>query len=92
MFTHSCVQHSAQALVTNRLVGRHKTPAGKGPFLSFIIIDPEQGAFGVIFPEVMIFSEGLVPRKISSLTEISPNSPREGPINDILYRKLKNSL
>ena len=29
-------------------------------YLSFI--DPKRGGFGVIFPEVMIFSEGLFPR------------------------------
>jgi hypothetical protein len=31
-------------------------------------------------------------RKISSLREISPNPSSGGSINDILYRKLKNSL
>jgi hypothetical protein len=30
-------------------------------YLSFI--DPERGGFGVIFPEVMIFSEGLCPEE-----------------------------
>ena len=29
-------------------------------------IDPPLGGFGVIFSEVMIFSEGFSPRKISS--------------------------
>jgi hypothetical protein len=30
-------------------------------YLSFI--DPKRGGFGVIFPEVMIFSEGLCPEE-----------------------------
>jgi hypothetical protein len=30
-------------------------------YLSFI--DPDRGGFGVIFPEVMIFSEGLCPEE-----------------------------
>jgi hypothetical protein len=30
-------------------------------YLSFI--DPERGGFGIIFPEVMIFSEGLCPEE-----------------------------
>jgi hypothetical protein len=30
-------------------------------YLSFI--DPERGGFGVIFPEVMLFSEGLCPEE-----------------------------
>jgi hypothetical protein len=30
-------------------------------YLSFI--DPERGGFGVIFPEVMIFSEGVCPEE-----------------------------
>jgi hypothetical protein len=60
-------------------------------FLSFI--DPERGGFGVIFPKVMIFSEGLCPEE-NIITEgnIMPNPTSEGSINDILYRKLKNSL
>jgi hypothetical protein len=39
--------------VRSRLLGR--------VYLSFI--DPERGGFGVIFPEVMIFSEGLCPEE-----------------------------
>jgi hypothetical protein len=60
-------------------------------YLSFI--DPERGGFGVIFPEVMIFSEGLCPEE-NIITEgnITPNPPSGGSINDISYRKLKNSL
>ena len=60
-------------------------------FLSFI--DPERGGFGVIFPEVMIFSEGLCPEE-NIITEgnIPANPPSGGSINDILYRKLKNPV
>jgi hypothetical protein len=45
--------------------------------LSFI--DPEQGGFGVIFPEVMIFSKGLCPEE-NIITEgnITPNPRAEG--------------
>jgi hypothetical protein len=59
----------------------------------FIIYRPGARGFGVIFPEVMIFSEGLCPEK-NIITEgnITPNPPSGGSINDILYRKLKNSL
>ena len=44
-----------------------------------------RGAF-VIFPEVMIFSEGLCPEE-NIITEgnITPNPPSEGSINDINY-------
>ena len=51
-------------------------------YLSFI--DPERGGFGVIFPEVMIFSEGLCPEE-NIITEgnITPNPPSGGSINDI---------
>ena len=57
----------------------------RGEYLSFI--DPERGGFGVIFPEVMIFSEENI------ITEGNiAESPSGGSINDILYRKLKNSL
>jgi hypothetical protein len=59
-------------------------------FLSFI--DPERGGFGVIFPEVMIFSEALCHEENIITKEISPNPPSGGSINYILYRKLKNSL
>jgi hypothetical protein len=61
-----------------------------GKYLSFI--DPERGGFGVIFPEVMIFSEGLCPEENIITEGNSPNPPSGGSINDILYRKLKNSL
>ena len=65
----------------------------KTSYLSFI--DPERGrgGFGVIFPEVMIFSEGPCSEE-NIITEgnITPNPPSGGSINDILYRKLKNSL
>jgi hypothetical protein len=43
-------------------------------YLSFI--DPEQGVFGEIFLEVMIFPEGFSPREISSLKEIFHRIPR----------------
>jgi hypothetical protein len=59
-------------------------------YLSFYI-DPEQGGFGGILPEVMIFSEGLCPdENIITSGNIPPNPLRSGSINDILYRKLKN--
>jgi hypothetical protein len=41
-------------------------------FLSFI--DPERGGFGVIFPEVMIFSEGQRENIIIE-GNITPNPP-----------------
>jgi hypothetical protein len=46
-------------------------------YLSFI--DPERGGFGVIFPEVMIFSEELCPEE-NIITEgnITPNPRAEG--------------
>ena len=58
--------------------------------LSFI--DLERGGFGEILPEVMIFPEGLCPEgNINTEGNISPNPPSGGSINDILYRKLKDS-
>ncbi len=37
-------------------------------YLSFI--DPPLGVFGEIYPQVMIFAEGVNPREVSSLKEI----------------------
>jgi hypothetical protein len=42
-------------------------------YLSFI--DPERGGFGVIFPEVMIFSEGLCPEENIITEENIAESP-----------------
>jgi hypothetical protein len=48
-----------------------------------IYTDPERGGFGVIFPEVMIFSEGLCPEE-NIITEGNiADSPSGGSINDI---------
>ncbi len=46
---------------------------GRRVFLSFI--DPERDVLGEIFPEVMIFSEGVRPSEISSLKEIFHRIP-----------------
>ena len=63
---------------------------GRVEYLSFI--DLERGGFGEILPEVMIFPEGLCPEgNINTEGNISPNPPSGGSINDILYRKLKDS-
>ena len=48
-------------------------PQKKVTLLSFIY--PERGGFGEIFPEVMIFPEGFIPREISSLKEIFRRVP-----------------
>ena len=73
------------------IIGEYSPRLRLGEYLSFI--DPERGGFGVIFPEVMIFSEGQSPSEnIITSGNITPNPPSEGSINDILYRKLKNSL
>jgi hypothetical protein len=63
----------------------------RGEFLS--LIDPLFVGFGVIFPSVMIFSSGQSPSEnIITSGNITPNPTSGGSINDILYRKLKNSL
>jgi hypothetical protein len=56
------------------IIGEYSPRLRLGEYLSFI--DPERGGFGVIFPEVMIFSEGLCPEEISSLREILRRIPR----------------
>jgi hypothetical protein len=43
------------------IIGEYSPRRSRGEYLSFI--DPERGGFGVIFPEVMIFSEGLCPEE-----------------------------
>jgi hypothetical protein len=48
-------------------------------YLSFI--DPERGGFDVIFPEVMIFSEGLFPEE---------NIITEGNIDESPERRVCN--
>ena len=87
----SNIQWPSQGLIFEGTNTKAVRPDRGGGLLSFI--DPERGGFGVIFPEVMIFSEGLCPEK-NIITEgnITPNPPSGGSINDILYRKLKNSL
>ena len=43
------------------ITGEYSPRLRLAEYLSFI--DPERGGFGVIYPEVMIFSEGLCPEE-----------------------------
>ena len=54
---------------------------GDYEYLSFI--DPERGGFGVIFPEVMIFSEGLFPEE---------NIITEGNIGALCFHTISRAI
>ena len=71
------------------IIGEYSPRHRLAEYLSFI--DPERGGFGVIYPEVMIFSEGICPEE-NIITEgnTTPNPPSGGSINDILYQTVDN--
>jgi hypothetical protein len=72
------------------IIGDYNSPRLRpAEYLSFI--DTERGGFGVIYPEVMIFSEVLCPEEnIITERNTTPNPPSGGSINDILYQTVDN--